>query len=308
MLIECNNCGAPLAIKSNPASGTALGNGAFGNGGIVKCAYCNATSQVAQARTVAPATPPDWQPPRQWRPPPGYQVSPDQVFTYRTPLRVLRAVLTSVFLVAMIMAMAAFVVVRQAAVVAPSGAAAMASALLANGLAQGALAQAQQAIADATKGALAKKGSQNYFAAGGAEVALAKFKAALGSRQLTIRQLVLYPNYAILEAQDPQNPKHWNRYTLMDDLVGTPEPISNDSVAGENKKFFDPDSVALSQLSTLIPRTVSTLGFEGGQVSHVIVQSNLPFSKQVVMRVYVHGPRDDGRIDYTAQGKQLEVH
>jgi hypothetical protein len=34
----------------------------------------------------------------------------------------------------------------------------------------------------------------------------------------------------------------------------------------------------------------------------------LPFTKHAVIRVYVSGPRESGRIDYTAAGKVLRMY
>lgn len=55
MLIECQNCGAPLDITPNAW--------------FVKCRYCAKSSRVAGLNTVAPQTPPGWQPPPVWTPP-----------------------------------------------------------------------------------------------------------------------------------------------------------------------------------------------------------------------------------------------
>ncbi len=58
MLIECSNCGAPLDVE---ASST-----------LARCRYCGRTQQLKNARTAAPHTPANWQPPLQWTPPPQY--------------------------------------------------------------------------------------------------------------------------------------------------------------------------------------------------------------------------------------------
>ncbi|AKT38614.1 hypothetical protein [Chondromyces crocatus] len=56
MLVECRFCGAPLDV-----SGTTP---------LVKCRYCEKTSQLRSLRTMVPRTPPNWTPPPQWTPPP----------------------------------------------------------------------------------------------------------------------------------------------------------------------------------------------------------------------------------------------
>lgn len=58
MLVECKNCGAPLDVVPGVAS--------------AMCRYCGTQSMIAQSRTIAPHTPPGWQPPRVWMPPPQF--------------------------------------------------------------------------------------------------------------------------------------------------------------------------------------------------------------------------------------------
>lgn len=56
MLIECNNCGAPLDVSSGARQ--------------VRCGYCRMTSPVRRMRTLSVQAPADWQPPKVWMPPP----------------------------------------------------------------------------------------------------------------------------------------------------------------------------------------------------------------------------------------------
>lgn len=52
MLVECDNCGAPLHVEP----------GAI----FVTCRYCSHSNKVAGTRTLMAMTPSDWQPPVQW--------------------------------------------------------------------------------------------------------------------------------------------------------------------------------------------------------------------------------------------------
>lgn len=67
MLLECNNCGAPLDVDGQPD--------------VVKCGYCGASASLAHLRTLAARTPPDWQRPKSWTPP--KHVPADSSHTYR---------------------------------------------------------------------------------------------------------------------------------------------------------------------------------------------------------------------------------
>lgn len=56
MLVECNNCGAPLDVAPRDQ--------------LVTCRYCDRTNRVRSLKTTAMRTPDDWRPPPTWRPPP----------------------------------------------------------------------------------------------------------------------------------------------------------------------------------------------------------------------------------------------
>lgn len=55
MLLECDNCGAPLDVQDGARR--------------AKCNYCGQSKAVEQLGKVAEQTPQGWQPPQQWSPP-----------------------------------------------------------------------------------------------------------------------------------------------------------------------------------------------------------------------------------------------
>jgi hypothetical protein len=54
MLVECQNCGAPLKADGSKA--------------FVDCQYCGRTNKVASSKTLMAHVPVDWKPPAQWTP------------------------------------------------------------------------------------------------------------------------------------------------------------------------------------------------------------------------------------------------
>jgi LSD1 subclass zinc finger protein len=81
MLLECQNCGAPLDVASGARS--------------VKCNYCGTSSQVKASRTVAFETPKDWVPPPAWTPPPEKNLG-EQSFVYHAAKKTIRTVVSLV--------------------------------------------------------------------------------------------------------------------------------------------------------------------------------------------------------------------
>ena len=59
MLVQCNQCGAPLDVGSAATH--------------VVCAYCRTKQRLRSLTVQQPITPPAWQPPPVWQPPPAWQ-------------------------------------------------------------------------------------------------------------------------------------------------------------------------------------------------------------------------------------------
>lgn len=300
MLIECKNCGAPLDVT--------------GRESFVKCRYCDHSSKVASLRTVAQATPEGWRAPSEWRPPEHVPARSDMVLKYHEHARRLVGwIMTSVFLVVGLGVATSFLATQSVSGAIEGLTKDPAAQQKVQESTRAALSQAAQALEKAglsARGALDSVSVQkvNYFAEGGPLQAAASFKQALGSENLAVKQLVLYPEYAFMEARNPKKPKHFDRYPLRNGVVDEPSPITTSSLGQDiEKKVFDLNAVALAKIPQLIQDTVKKLGYEDGQASHVIIQSNLPFSKDVVIRVYVRSERDSGRIDYRANGSELRV-
>lgn len=286
MLIECSYCGAPLDVRPNEL--------------VTRCRYCNTSSQVQATRTVAQQTPPDWRPPRQWTPPAHVPADSARTLVYQATSAVVRLVRFAIGLAVLgvIVPVAVWLSAHQT-----KASAADVNSVLET--AQQALSQAKQK-AESLEQATAQ---ENLFTGTAARDVVAKFSQKLGGKPVRARELVLYPEYAILEAQDPANPKHVDRYMYRNGQVGDPEPVSVQSIRGKlEDNLVSLDEVALDKLPALIANTLQQLAYEKAKVTHVIVERNLPFSKHVVMRVYASGPRESGRIDYTGTGQVLRVY
>lgn len=287
MLIECSYCGAPLDVRPNTR--------------VTKCKYCDCTSQVQATRTVAPETPAGWRPPQQWTPPVQFPADSAKTLVYHaanTVRRIVSLVLTLAFL-GVALPVVLWFVSRQSS----SGSTDVTGALQA---AEQAVAEAKQAAEGMGRAATTQ---ENLFEGRAAVDLIGKFSQQLGGKPVRATQLVLYPEYAILQAQDPAKPSHIDRYMYRHGAISDPEPVNVQGLRGKmDDHLVSLNEVALDKLPELIAATLRDLAYEEAKVSHVIVESNRPFSKHVVIRVYASGPRESGRIDYTAAGKVLRVY
>lgn len=311
MLIECDYCGAPLDVKPNRST--------------AKCAYCGKTSQIEQARQVAQQTPNGWRPPPTWTPPQHVPAPSDQALKYR---RVVGRVIVLAVALPMLFTVGIGAVI---AVVAGAQTSAATSALgevtkqvsariettqatetgRLDEVQTEALDQALTAVRQATQqiasGAGAQAAGGSLFESNHAEALAVKFAARLGAPVRAL-ELTLYPTYAFLQAQDPENASHVDKYPYRNGTITAPEPVRLHLRGKLEDHLFSLGDVALDKVPALIRQTVKALDYEAdAKPSHIIVERNLPFSKDVVIRVYVKSARDSGRVDYKADGTVLRV-
>ena len=292
MIIECGYCGAPLDAKPNART--------------AKCSYCGTTSQTAQLRAVAGVTPPGWRPPKQWRPPEHVPADSAKLLTYRSPTPVWVFLLVPAIALIGVAGVVVAIISQQ-----QSGMAAARQDM------QAAMREAQRHIAEQTgaQPSLAAASPDtdpaarqrlpadfNLFSGDSAAKLVKQYEQHLGGPFKALK-LSLYPTYAFLEAQDPNAPKNVDQYPFRNGAIEESEPVRLSFVRGKlEDNLFDPREVALEKLPELIRTTSSELAYEQAEVSHVIVERNLPFIKNVVIRVYMSGLRESGRIDFKADG------
>lgn len=133
----------------------------------------------------------------------------------------------------------------------------------------------------------------------GALVASTALAAFEGERSLS--QVALYDGYGIVVAIAPNGDV--DRVVVRRGRADRPAALPTAMVSDPDGERFAPSDLDWGIVPGLVERTPADLGIEGGQVSHVIVEKNLPFSPDLVIRVYVSTERRSGRIDYFADGR-----
>jgi hypothetical protein len=146
--------------------------------------------------------------------------------------------------------------------------------------------------------------------------AVAQIEKAVGARPARIRDITIYPEYAIAEAQDPKNSEHIDRYMWRDGDVGHPEPVQlsgpQDQILGE---LFSTSAVRWRHLPKLVRTAERALEraqptrIEDARGSYVIVRRSSGGGDAVVtISVYAEGPRRSGYAELTPTAEVVGVH
>ena len=303
MLMECSNCGAPLDVT--------------GSERLARCKYCGTTSRLRALRTVASETPPGWRPPEEWTPPAEARADSRQPLTYHPEYVVQKAARWVVWLVVLcvlvpVVASAVVTLWRRAPVESVARLERMHEELLAGqqgGPPPQAREQRGEHIADQVGEAL-EAADLSPLSSRGAQHVYRAVVAKLGAAEPKLRRITLHSGHASMSVQSPDDPQHVDEYRYRDGMVTGPDPVR---LSSRDRKeigasLFSPGEVSLGKLSELIADGPKRLGYEGGEVSHVIIERGLPFHAQVVIRVYVRGPRDSGRAEYLGDGRLRKLY
>jgi hypothetical protein len=146
------------------------------------------------------------------------------------------------------------------------------------------------------------------FEAGNATQLIDGLRRAFKVEQLRVREVVLYAEgYVIVEAQDPANPEHLDRYVYRGGSLEAPSPLrgTQTEFAPELFGLSEPDWSMLPALAAEALRQIPT---EAGEITHVIADRSEFDEGQVVLRVYVNGPRGGGYLKAAADGTVLRVY
>lgn len=136
----------------------------------------------------------------------------------------------------------------------------------------------------------------------GAAVASKALERLGGERALI--EITLYDGYGIVTAHEPAT-GNVDRVVVRGKGAEAPTPMPSAAARDPEAARFASTDVNWQIVPALVERTPTDLGIREGTVSHVIVEKNIPFSPDLVIRVYVTHPRGGGRIDYYAAGHPM---
>jgi hypothetical protein len=133
---------------------------------------------------------------------------------------------------------------------------------------------------------------------------------------LNVLRVVFDAETVEIDAQDPRQPMHVNRYRYEQGRLDDGEPVP----VGRNQRqlearLFRPEKTDLARLPGLLLRALSDVNAEDGEISHVILERDEHQSwvddrtilTRPLFRVHVSGPRNGGYVEFRLDGTRGRV-
>lgn len=157
------------------------------------------------------------------------------------------------------------------------------------------------------QGISADGGTVNLFAGTGAGDAIAAIAEARAANPLKALEVNLYPEYVIAQVQDPNTPANVDEFMFRDSQVSDPNPVKLFGEGDLESNLFSAGDVNWGAVPGLVAAALQQINIEGGQVTHIHISRNLPFTSDIQIRVFVDGTRQDGYLDADAKGNITNV-
>ncbi|MCE9621039.1 MAG: hypothetical protein K8R99_01705 [Actinomycetia bacterium] len=141
---------------------------------------------------------------------------------------------------------------------------------------------------------------------GGPAATVAALDAGIPGDPTNFIEIILYPGYAFGTAQDPVQLDHIDRYQWQDGALGAPAPQTNDPDAAS--KVFTIDAVQWDVIAALAADAPRLAAVEEGEVTHIAITRDV-FTEvhDVVVRIYMTGPRGSAFIEATPDGTVIRI-
>lgn len=136
--------------------------------------------------------------------------------------------------------------------------------------------------------------------------AFASVKRALlekaGGSSVQALSLLVYPDHAVLQSQDPQSPKTVDQFVFRAGSVAGPVPVK---LLGKGKledNLFPLQAVTLDNVPELVKAAQAKVDIPEGKVIRVLLRRNLPESMDIQFRVFVTSQRRDAVVNADKDG------
>lgn len=147
--------------------------------------------------------------------------------------------------------------------------------------------------------------------------ALAAIERAVGSSPARVVEVDFYPEYLIVEAQDPAVLDHIDRYEWRDGEVAPSAPVElSGPQEAVTASLFPTSAVRWTRLAAMVADAEraalhnTPLRIEEPHANYVFVErSTSPADDgRVLVRIYLEGPRRSGSVEMTATGDIRSVN
>jgi hypothetical protein len=147
---------------------------------------------------------------------------------------------------------------------------------------------------------------------GAARRALAAIEKRVGVSPARVREVLIYPDYMIVEAQDPNLPDHLDRYTWRDDAVDPPEPVHVSGPQADIDAALFPSSAvdfgAVPRIARAAERRLehaTPVRIEQARASYLDIERSSSLDGRVTISISIEGPRRSGRVETGSHGEIL---
>jgi hypothetical protein len=118
--------------------------------------------------------------------------------------------------------------------------------------------------------------------------------------------LLVYPDHAVLQTQDPAAPNSVLQYVYRAGVVSPPVPVKLMGTGKLEDNLFPMDAVKLDAIPKLAQAAQARANIPEGVVSRVLLKRNLPESMDIQFRVFVTSQRRDAYLDADQSGTLIE--
>ncbi len=119
-------------------------------------------------------------------------------------------------------------------------------------------------------------------------------------------EVVLYTDYGFADIRDPEHPSKILEFGWRDGSVQGPERTDPFPGTDLDAESFRMTRVNWDALPSLVANAPARAHFPRGEVTHVIVTSDLPFSDRFIFRIYVTAPNGSDYVVATIDGQPAD--
>ena len=154
------------------------------------------------------------------------------------------------------------------------------------------------------------EGGGNLVTGDGLPDVMAELNEVVGGDPTRYGDVSIYPEYAVVEAQDPEALDHIDRYTWRDGEVGEPEPVHLSGPQEEvDLELFPETNVPWDELPGWAERaeeataTNEPVAIEDPVASYILVRRSFSDDRPITVSVYINGPRRSGYVEFDTAGE-----